>query len=41
MEAIIRDVRADPGAEPAELTGKANHVHLLVNFPPTVAISGC
>jgi hypothetical protein len=35
----MRDVRADLGAEPAEFHGKAGHVRLLVNFPPTVAIS--
>jgi hypothetical protein len=27
------------GAELAEFSGEAEHVHLLVNFPPTVAIS--
>jgi putative transposase len=26
-------------AELAEFSGEAEHVHLLVNFPPTVAIS--
>jgi putative transposase len=35
----MRDVRADSGAEPRELNGEAGHVHLLVNFPPTMAIS--
>jgi putative transposase len=39
MEQITRDVRADSGAEPREANGEAEHVHLLVNFPPTVAIS--
>ena len=29
----------DFGSELAEFNGEANHVHLLVNFPPTVAIS--
>ena len=39
MEQIMRDVCGDFGTEPAEFHGEANHVHLLVNFPPTVAIS--
>ena len=39
IEQIMRDVRADSGAEPRELNGEAEHVHLLVNFPPTMAIS--
>jgi putative transposase len=39
MEQIMRDVCAGFGAELAEFTGEADHVHLLVNFPPTVAIS--
>ena len=38
MEQIMRDVCADFRCELAELTGEANHVHLLVNVPPTVAI---
>jgi REP element-mobilizing transposase RayT len=33
------DVCADFGCELAEFNGEAEHVHLLVNFPPTVAIS--
>ena len=36
---IMRDVCADFGAELAEFNGEPGHVHLLVNFPPTVAIS--
>ena len=39
MQEIMRDVCADFGAELAEFTGQAEHVHLLVHFPPTVAIS--
>jgi Transposase IS200 like len=39
MQQIVRDVCADFGAELGEFNGQANHVHLLVNFPPTVAIS--
>ncbi len=39
MQEIMRDVCADFGAELAEFNGEPRHVHLLVNFPPTVAIS--
>ena len=39
MEEIMREVCADFGCELAEFNGEAHHVHLLVNFPPTVAIS--
>jgi putative transposase len=39
MEQIMRDVSADFGTELAEFNGAADHVHLLVNFPPTVALS--
>jgi putative transposase len=35
----MRDVCADFHAELAEFNGETDHVHLLVNFPPTVAIS--
>ena len=35
----MRDVCADFGAELAEFNGDTNHVHLLVNFPPTVTVS--
>ncbi len=35
----MRDVCADFGAELAEFNGEPEHVHLLVTFPPTVAIS--
>ena len=35
----MRDVCADFRAELAEFNGEPEHVHLLVNFPPTVAIS--
>ena len=35
----MRDVCADFGAEMAEFNGEPEHVHLLVNFPPTVATS--
>jgi len=32
-------VCADFGAELREFNGEADHVHLLVNYPPTVAVS--
>jgi putative transposase len=35
----MRDECADFGCELAESNGEPQHVHLLVNFPPTVAIS--
>lgn len=38
-EQVMRDVCADFGAELREFNGESNHVHLLVNFPPTVTIS--
>ncbi|MQY22916.1 hypothetical protein NRB20_60400 [Nocardia sp. RB20] len=39
MEQIMRDVCADFECELIEFNGEANHVHLLVNFPPKVALS--
>ena len=39
MEEIFRDVCADFECELVEFNGEANHVHLLVNFPPKVALS--
>ena len=39
MEAIMRAVCADFGCELVEFNGETEHVHLLVNFPPTVALS--
>ena len=39
MEQIMRNVCAIFRAELAEFSGEAEHVHLLVNFPPTVASS--
>lgn len=39
LEEIMRDVCADFGVELREFNGQANHVHLLVNFPPTIALS--
>lgn len=35
----MRDVCADFGAELREFNGEADHVRLLVNFPPTAAVS--
>jgi putative transposase len=39
MEESMREVCADFECEPVEFNGEDNHVHLLVNFPPKVAIS--
>jgi putative transposase len=39
MEQIMRNLCADFGPELAEFSGEAEYVHLLVNFPPTVAVS--
>jgi putative transposase len=39
MEEIMRDVCADFECELVEFNGEDNHVHLLVDFPPKVAIS--
>jgi putative transposase len=39
MREIMRAACADSGAELAECNGEAEHVHLLVNFPPTVTVS--
>ena len=39
MQQITPDVYADLGAELREFNGEAENVHLLVNFPPTVALS--
>jgi putative transposase len=39
MQEIMQDVCADFGAELTEFNGESNHVHLLVNFAPTMTIS--
>lgn len=39
MEEIMRAVCADFEVDLVEFNGEANHVHLLVNFPPKVAVS--
>jgi putative transposase len=38
-EEIMRALCADLEAELIEFNGEANHVHLLVNHPPKVAVS--
>ena len=38
MEEIMRAVCDDFEAELVEFNGETNHVHLLVNFPPKVAL---
>jgi len=35
----MREVRADFETELTEFNGENNHVHLLVNFPPKIALS--
>lgn len=39
METIMRDVCADFEAEMVEFNGENNHAHLLVDFPPKVAVA--
>lgn len=39
MEAIMNSVCADFETELREFNGADNHVHLLVNFPPKIALS--
>ncbi|MCP2353532.1 putative transposase [Nonomuraea thailandensis] len=39
LEKIMRDVCADFETELREFNGESNHVHLLVNFPPKIALS--
>jgi putative transposase len=39
MEEIMRAVCADFETELVEFNGEADHVHLLVDFPPKVAVS--
>ncbi|MEV0703703.1 IS200/IS605 family transposase [Saccharopolyspora sp. NPDC050389] len=39
MEEIMREVCGDFETELEEFNGEANHVHLLVSFPPKVAVS--
>ncbi|GAA3216534.1 hypothetical protein GCM10020216_024410 [Nonomuraea helvata] len=39
LEETMRSVCADLETELAEFNGEATHVHLLVNFPPKIALS--
>ncbi|MEV5891793.1 IS200/IS605 family transposase [Nonomuraea fuscirosea] len=39
LEEIMRDVCADFETDLREFNGENNHVHLLVNFPPKIALS--
>ena len=39
LESIFRSVCADFETELVEFNGEADHVHLLVNFPPKVSVS--
>ena len=39
MEEILREVATDFECELVEFNGETNHVHLLVTFPPKVALS--
>jgi putative transposase len=39
MEEIMRAVCADFETELVEFNGENNHIHLLVNFPPKVALA--
>jgi putative transposase len=38
-EQVMRDVCTDFGADLRDFDGEADHVHLLVHYPPAVAIS--
>ena len=39
MEQIMAQVCQDFGVELVEFNGETEHVHLLINFPPTVTLS--
>ncbi|RVW00478.1 IS200/IS605 family transposase [Rhodococcus spongiicola] len=39
MEEVVQNVCEDFECELVEFNGESNHVHLLVNFPPKVALS--
>jgi putative transposase len=39
LKKIFEEICKDFGAELTEFDGEGDHVHLLVNYPPTVAIS--
>ena len=38
-EFLMRDVCTEIGTELREFNGEADHVHLLVHYPPSLAIS--
>jgi putative transposase len=38
-EEIMREVCADFGAQLREFNGESDHIHLLVHYPPKVALS--
>lgn len=38
-EQVMRDLCADFGAELREFNGEPDHVHLLIHYPPTIALS--
>ena len=38
-EEVMREVCTDFGAELREFNGERDHVHLLINYPPKVAVS--
>jgi putative transposase len=38
-EQVMRDVCADFGADLREFNGEPDHVHLLIHYPPTFAVS--
>ena len=40
MEEVMRAVCDDFEVQLVEFNGEANHVHLVVNFPPKLARSG-
>ena len=40
IKQIMWGVSADTGCELAEFHSEVGHVHMLVNFPPAVAVSG-
>lgn len=39
MEGVFRDVCIDFNAELKEFNGEHDHIHLLINYPPKIAIS--
>jgi putative transposase len=39
LKKIFEEICKDFGAELTEFDGEGDHVHLLVNYPPTVSIS--